>query len=316
MGGFVLRKIGAALIVLLIASFFVFLGIRALPGDPAVALGGEDRDPQVVAQIRHDYGLDRPLPVQYVRWLGHALEGDLGEDQRSLSVSHTIITKLPVTLELAGLSVLIAILIGIPTGVLAAVRRGKVSDYVSTTIGLIGLSVPHFWLGLMLIIVFSVDLHWLPAGDYVPIAHPLDNLEHMLLPAIVLGTGFAAVLMRQMRSAMLESMGSDYVRTARAKGLSEWKVVGWHAFRNSLITVTTVIGLQLGALISGAVITEQIFGIAGFGRLTIESVQQRDYTLIQGIVLVAAAGYVLVNLAVDILYSVLNPRIRVSGRPT
>jgi peptide/nickel transport system permease protein len=315
-GGFVLRKIGAALIVLLIASFFVFLGIRALPGDPAVALGGEDRDPQVVAQIRHDYGLDKPLPVQYVRWLGHALRGDLGEDQRSLSVSHTIITKLPVTLELAGLSVLIAILIGIPTGVLAAVRRGKVTDYVSTTIGLIGLSVPHFWLGLMLIIVFSVNLHWLPAGDYVPIAHPLDNLEHMILPAIVLGTGFAAVLMRQMRSAMLESMGSDYVRTARAKGLSEWKVVGWHAFRNSLITVTTVIGLQLGALISGAVITEQIFGIAGFGRLTIESVQQRDYTLIQGIVLVAAAGYVLVNLAVDILYSVLNPRIRVSGRPT
>jgi peptide/nickel transport system permease protein len=315
-GGFVLRKIGAALIVLLIASFFVFLGIRALPGDPAVALGGEDRDPQVIAQIRHDYGLDKPLPVQYVRWLGHALRGDLGEDQRSLSVSHTIITKLPVTLELAGLSVLIAILIGIPTGVLAAVRRGKVTDYVSTTIGLIGLSVPHFWLGLMLISVFSVNLHWLPAGDYVPIAHPLSNLEHMILPAIVLGTGFAAVLMRQMRSAMLESMGSDYVRTARAKGLSEWKVVGWHAFRNSLITVTTVIGLQLGALISGAVITEQIFGIAGFGRLTIESVQQRDYTLIQGIVLVAAAGYVLVNLAVDILYSILNPRIRVSGRPT
>ena len=316
MGGFVLRKTGAALIVLLIASFFVFLGIRALPGDPAVALGGEDRNPQVVAQIRHDYGLDKPLPVQYARWLGHALRGDLGEDQRSLSVSHTIITKLPVTLELAGLSVLIAILIGIPTGVLAAVRRGKVTDYVSTTIGLIGLSVPHFWLGLMLLIVFSVNLQWLPAGDYVPIAHPLSNLEHMILPAIVLGTGFAAVLMRQMRSAMLESMGSDYVRTARAKGLSEWKVVGWHAFRNSLITVTTVIGLQLGALISGAVITEQIFGIAGFGRLTIESVQQRDYTLIQGIVLVAAAGYVLVNLAVDILYSVLNPRIRVSGRPT
>jgi peptide/nickel transport system permease protein len=315
-GGFVLRKIGAALIVLLIASFFVFLGIRALPGDPAVALGGEDRDPQVVAQIRHDYGLDQPLPVQYVRWLGHALRGDLGQDQRSLSVSHTIITKLPVTLELAGLSVLLAILIGIPTGVLAAVRRGKPSDYASTAIGLIGLSVPHFWLGLMLIIVFAVDLHWLPAGDYVPIAHPLANLEHMVLPAIVLGTGFAAVLMRQMRSSMLESMGSDYVRTARAKGLSEWKVVGWHSFRNSLITVTTVIGLQLGALISGAVITEQIFGIAGFGRLTIESVQQRDYTLIQGIVLVAATGYVLVNLAVDILYSVLNPRIRVTGSPT
>jgi peptide/nickel transport system permease protein len=316
MGGFVLRKLGAALIVLAIASFLVFLGIRALPGDPALALGGEDRDPQVLAQIRHDYGLDQPIPVQYVRWVGHALQGDLGQDQRSLSVAHTIIHKLPVTLELAGLSVLVAIILGVPAGVLAAVRRGKASDYVSTGVALVGLSVPHFWLGLMMIIVFAVDLHWLPAGDYVSISHPLANLEHMVMPAIVLGTGFSAVLMRQTRSAMLESMGADYVRTARAKGLSEWKVLGWHAFRNSLITVTTVIGLQLGALISGAVITEQIFGIAGFGRLTIESVQQRDYTLIQGIVLVAATGYVVVNLLVDFLYSVLNPRIRVSGRPT
>jgi peptide/nickel transport system permease protein len=314
MGGFVLRKLGAALIVLAIASVLVFLGIRALPGDPALALGGEDRNAAVLKQIRHDYGLDKPLPVQYVRWLEHALRGDLGRDQRQLSVSRTIVQKLPVTLELAGLSVLIGVLIGIPTGVLAAVRRGKLMDYASTTIGLIGLSIPHFWLGLMLIVVFAVDLHWLPAGDYVSISHPLDNLKHMLLPAIVLGTGFSAVLMRQMRSAMLESMSADYVRTARAKGLSEWRVLGWHAFRNSLITVTTVIGLQLGALISGAVITEQIFGIAGFGRLTIESVEQRDYTLIQGIVLVAAAGYVFVNLAVDVLYSVLNPRIRVSGR--
>jgi peptide/nickel transport system permease protein len=315
-GGFVLRKLGAALIVLAIASLFVFLGIRALPGDPALALGGEDRDPQVLAQIRHDYGLDQPLPVQYVRWVGHALQGDLGQDQRSLSVAHTIIHKLPVTLELAALSVLIAIIIGVPAGVLAAVRRGKTSDYASTGVALVGLSVPHFWLGLMMIIVFAVDLHWLPAGDYVSISHPVANLEHLVMPAIVLGTGFSAVLMRQTRSAMLESMGADYVRTARAKGLSEWKVLGWHAFRNSLITVTTVIGLQLGALISGAVVTEQIFGIAGFGRLTIESVQQRDYTLIQGIVLVAAAGYVIVNLLVDLLYSVLNPRIRVSGRPT
>jgi peptide/nickel transport system permease protein len=314
MGGFVLRKLGAALIVLWIASVLVFLGIRALPGDPALALGGEDRSPAVLKQIRHDYGLDKPLPVQYVRWVGRALHGNLGRDQRQLSVSHTIIEKLPVTLELAGLSVLIGVLIGIPTGVLAAVRRGKIMDYASTTIGLIGLSIPHFWLGLMLIVAFAVELHWLPAGDYVSISHPLDNLKHMVLPAIVLGTGFSAVLMRQMRSAMLDSMSADYIRTARAKGLGEWRVLGWHAFRNSLITVTTVIGLQLGALISGAVITEQIFGIAGFGRLTVESIQQRDYTLIQGIVLVAAAGYVFVNLAVDVLYSVLNPRIRVSGR--
>jgi peptide/nickel transport system permease protein len=314
MGGFVLRKFGAALVVLFLASLFVFAGVRALPGDPALALGGEDRSPEVLAQIRHDYGLDKPLPVQYARWVGHALRGDLGRDQRELSVSHTIISKLPITLELAGLAVLIGTLIGIPAGILAAVRRGKPADYASTTLALIGLSVPHFWLGLMMIILFAVELHWLPAGDYVSISHPFANLEHMVMPALVLGTGLSAIIMRQMRSAMLESLSTDYVRTARAKGLSEWKVVGSHAFRNSLITVTTVIGLQLGALISGAVITEQIFGIAGFGRLTIESVSERDYTLIQGIVLVAAVGYVVVNLTVDLLYSVLNPRIRVSGR--
>jgi peptide/nickel transport system permease protein len=199
----------------------------------------------------------------------------------------------------------------------AAVRRGKVSDYVANAVALVGLSVPHFWLGLLLIILFAVKLGWLPSGGYVPFGEdPVDNLRHMLLPALVLGTGLAAVVMRQMRSSMIDSLGADYIRTARAKGLSERAVVGKHAFRNSLITVTTVIGLQLGALISGAVITETIFQIAGFGRLTIDAVNQRDYALIQGVVLVAAAGYVLVNLTVDILYSFLNPRIRVSGRPT
>jgi peptide/nickel transport system permease protein len=314
MGSFLLRKAGAALIVLFLASLLVFLGVRALPGDPALALGGEDRSPIVLTQIRHEYGLDRPLPVQYVRWIGHALRGDLGTDSRGLSVSRTIVKKIPITLELAGLSVLIGMLLGIPAGILAAVRRGKILDYVGTAIALVGLSVPHFWLGMMMILVFAVDFHWLPAGDYVSVAHPLQNLRHMLMPALVLGTGLSAVLMRQMRSAMLESLGTDYVRTARAKGLGEWSVVGKHALRNSLITVTTVIGLQLGALISGAVITEQIFSIAGFGRLTVESVQQRDYALIQGIVLVAAAGYVIVNLGVDLTYSLLNPRIRVSGR--
>jgi peptide/nickel transport system permease protein len=181
---------------------------------------------------------------------------------------------------------------------------------------LVGLSVPHFWLGLLLIILFAVKLHWLPSGGYVPFGEdPVENLRHMLMPALVLGTGLSAVVMRQMRSAMLDSLNADYIRTARAKGLSEWTVVGRHALRNSLITVTTVIGLQLGALISGAVITETIFQIAGFGRLTIDAVTQRDYALIQGVVIVTAAGYVLVNLTVDVLYSFLNPRIRISGRP-
>ena len=315
MGGFLLRKAGAALVVLFLASLLVFAGVRALPGDPAIALGAENRDPAVMKEIRHKYGLDRPVPVQYGRWVWLALQGDLGSDQRKLPVAHTIVSRLPITLELAGLSVLFGSLLGIGAGIVAAVRRGKPADYAATTLALVGLSLPHFWLGLLLIILFAVKLGWLPAGGYVSLhADPLQNLRHMALPAFVLGTGLSAVLMRQMRSSMLDSLSADYVRTARAKGLSERRV-GFHALRNSLITVTTVIGLQLGALISGAVITERIFGIAGFGRLTIDAIDQRDYTLIQGVVLVAAAGYVVVNLAVDVVYSLLNPKIRVAGGP-
>jgi peptide/nickel transport system permease protein len=317
MGGFLLRKAGAALIVVVASSIVVFAGVRALPGDPAIALGGESRDPAVLAAIRHKYGLDQPLPVQYGKWVWHAVQGDLGTDSRELPVAHTIVTRIPITLELAFLSVLFGSVLGIGAGMIAAVRRGKPSDHAATTFALVGLSVPHFWLGLMLIVLFAVDLGWLPSGGYVSFASdPIGNLEHMILPAIVLGTGLAAVVMRQTRSAMLTSLGADYVRTARAKGLSERAVVGKHALRNSLITVTTVIGLQLGALISGAVITEQIFVIPGFGRLTIEAINQRDYTLLQGVVLVAATGYVVVNLLVDVVYSVLNPRIRVSGSST
>jgi peptide/nickel transport system permease protein len=314
MGGFLLRKAGAALIVVFLSSIVVFIGIRALPGDPAVALGAENRDPAVMAAIRHSYGLDKPLPVQYVKWISKALRGDLGLDARQLPVGHTIVTRLPITLELAFLAILVGTAIGVLAGVIAAVRRGKASDHAATASALVGLSVPHFWLGLMMIIAFAVDLHWLPASGYVSFrAHPLGNLEHLVMPALVLGTGLSAVLMRQTRSAMLNSLSADYVRTARAKGLSESAVIGKHALRNSLITVTTVIGLQLGALISGAVITEQIFVIPGFGRLTLDAVNERDYTLLQGVVLVAATGYVLVNLLVDVAYSLLNPRIRVSG---
>lgn len=312
MGGFLLRKVGAALLVLVVASMLVFLGVRAIPGDPAIALGAENRDPAVLAAIRHKYLLDKPLPVQYVHWIWLALHGDLGVDQRQLPVATTIVQRIPITLELALLSLVVSTLVGIPAGVIAAVRRGRPEDYAVTATALIGLSVPHFWLGLMFIIWFAVDLHWLPASGSVSIHHPLANLEHLVMPAIVLGTGFAAVLMRQMRSSMLTSLGTDYVRTARAKGLSERSVIWQHAFRNSLITITTLIGLQLGALISGVVITETIFGIAGFGRLTIDAINQRDYTLIQGVVLVTAAGYVIVNLFVDVVYSLLNPRIRVS----
>jgi peptide/nickel transport system permease protein len=292
----------------------VFAGVRALPGDPAIAFGGENRDPAVLEAIRHHYGLDQPLPVQYVKWLALAVQGDLGRDQRELPVAQTIVQRLPTTLELAGLSIFIGVLIGIPAGIIAAVRQRKASDYVATSAALVGLSVPHFWLGLMMISYFAVTLHWMPASGYVPFFEdPIENLRHLLMPAIVLGTGLSAVLMRQMRSSMLTSLGADYVRTARAKGLSERSVIMKHALRNSLITVTTIVGVQLGALISGVVVTESIFVIPGFGRLTLDAINQRDYALLQGVVLVSAFCYVLVNLIVDLLYSVLNPRIRVAG---
>jgi peptide/nickel transport system permease protein len=313
---FILRRVGAALVVLFLSSVLVFVGIRALPGDPALALAGEESDPATLAQIREKYGLDQPVPVQYLQWLGLALRGDLGESTRTgLDVTPIILERLPITLELAFLSVLIGVLLGISAGVLAAVRRGFLADYTTTSVALVGISIPNFWLGLMLILVFAVHLKWLPASGYVPFFEdPVENLRRMLMPAFVLGTGIAAVVMRQMRSSMLESLGADYIRTARAKGLSEPVVIGLHALRNSLITVVTVVGLQMGALISGAVVTEQIFVIPGFGRLTIDAIFERDFPLIQGVVLVAAAGYVIVNLTVDVLYSLINPRIRVAGR--
>jgi peptide/nickel transport system permease protein len=312
---YLLQRTGSALLALVLASMLVFAGIRALPGDAALALAGEERDPASLQEIREKYGLDDPVPVQYLRWVSLAVRGDLGQSVRTgLDVADTILDKLPITLELAVLSVLVAILIGIPTGMIAAARQGKPADYVSNAFGLFGLSIPNFWLGLVLILLLAVRTNVFPASGYVPFfENPIANLYYMALPAFVLGTGLAAVIMRQMRSSMLESLQADYIRTARAKGLSEWSVVGSHALRNSLITVVTVIGLQLGGLISGAVVTEQIFVIPGFGNLIVSAVFQRDLPVIQGAVLVAAAGYIVINLLVDIVYSLLNPRIRVSG---
>jgi peptide/nickel transport system permease protein len=313
MVGFLLKKAGAALIVVFLASLLVFLGMRAIPGDPATALAGEEADPVAIEAIRHEYGLDQPLPVQYWRWVSRVVQGDLGIDHRDLPIGQTIVHRLPLTLELATLSLLLAILIGVPAGVIAAVRQGRPSDHVARFGALIGQSVPNFWLGLLLITWFAVELQWLPSIGYVSMRDPVGNLEHLVLPVIVLGTAFAARLMRQTRSAMLDSLGSDYVRTARAKGMSEWSVVGRHALRNSLITIVTIIALDFGALMSGAIVVETIFGIPGFGRLSIDAINSRDYTMIQGIVLVVAVVYVLVNLLADVAYSLLDPRIRVAG---
>ena len=315
MGAFLLRRAGQSLVTLFLATIVVFFGIRALPGDPALALAGEERDPTALAEVRAHYGLDQPILVQYWRWLREVATGNLGESLRTgISVTETILSRIPVTLELALLSLLVAILLGVGTGVLAAVRRGSWTEWLANLAALLGLSVPSFWLGIMLILVFAIILGWLPASGYVsPLEDLVGNLQHMVMPSLVLGAQFAAILMRQTRSAMLESLGADYVRTARAKGLSESQVVFGHALRNSLITVLTLLGLRLGLLISGAIITEQVFVIPGFGRLLVEAVFTRDYPIIQGVALVSATAYIAANLAVDLLYSVANPRIRLQG---
>jgi peptide/nickel transport system permease protein len=314
MGLFILRRALSSVVVLFLASIVVFLGIRALPGDPALALAGESASPAVLTAIRHQFGLDQPLPVQYLHYVEQAAHGNFGiSTVDQIPVSQILAQRIPVTLELALLSILIGVLIGVPAGVISAVRQGKPADYVSNGFGLVGLSVPHFWLGLLAIWIFAVHLHVLPASGFVGLAQdPVENLRRMVMPAVVLGTGLSAVLMRQTRSALLGQLSEDYVRTARAKGLSRRLQVR-HALRNSLTTVATVLGLQLGGLISGAVVTEQIFVIPGFGKLTVDAVLQRNFPVIEGVVLITVAGYVGVNLMVDLAYAWLNPRLRVQG---
>jgi peptide/nickel transport system permease protein len=318
MARYLLNRAWQSLVTLVLATVVVFIGVRALPGDPALALAGEDRSPAALAAIRHHYGLDQPMPLQFLNFVKSALQADFGVSIRTgASVSSMIWTALPVTVELSILAILIAMALGIGAGVIAAVRRGKPSEWVANGLALIGLSVPHFWLGLLAILYLSVAAGLFPASGFVPILQdPVGNLHHIILPAVILGTGLAAVIMRQTRSAMLESLSADYVRTAKAKGLNPRAVIGRHALRNSLIVVVTIVGLQLGGLISGAVVTEQIFGLPGFGKMTIDAVFQRDYPVIQAVVLITATAYILINFLVDMLYSLIDPRIRVTGEST
>ncbi|MFI6296924.1 ABC transporter permease [Nonomuraea sp. NPDC050790] len=311
---YLLRRLAESAVTFLLATVVVFAGVRALPGDPARALAGEDATPELLAAIREQYGLDQPLLVQYTRYVTTSLTGDLGTSLRTgLPVRDMLAQALPVTVELALLSLAIAVLIGVLAGVVAAVRRGRPAEWIANGFALLGLSIPNFWLGLMGILWLSVALGLFPASGYVPfLTDPLGNLHRMVMPAVVLGTGLAAVIMRQTRASMLEALSADYVRTARAKGLAERQVIGVHALRNSLIVVVTIAGLQLGVLISGAVVTERIFAIPGFGKLTVDAVFQRDYPIIQGVVLVTATAYIVINLLVDLLYSVIDPRIRVA----
>ena len=312
---FFVRRAFISVITLFVISLIVFAGVRAIPGDPARVMAGTDADEAGLEEIREKYGLNDRLPVQYFRWIGLALRGDLGESIRTRqSVVATVAQKLPITIELAVLAILVALAIAIPAGVFAAVRRNTGWDMLASALSLGGVSVPNFWLGIMMILLLSVHLGWLPASGFVPWwEDPVDNLARMLMPALVLGTGLAAVLMRQTRNSMIEVLSADYIRTARAKGLPQRGVVLRHAIRNALLPVVTILGLQTGALMGGAVVTEQIFVVPGFGRLIVEAVFTRDYPLVQGVVLITASSYVLINLLVDISYSLLNPRIRVRG---
>jgi peptide/nickel transport system permease protein len=312
---FLVRRGFISAVTLVLISLIVFTGVRMIPGDPARVLGGTDADPAGMEEIRQKYGLNDPIAVQYFRWVGLALRGDLGESIRTRqSVAWTVAVKLPITVELAGLALLVALALAIPAGVVAAVRRNTTWDVLASAVSLCGVSIPNFWLGIMLILLVSVRLGWLPASGFVPLVEdPVANLKRMIMPALVLGTALAAVLMRQTRNAMIEILSADYIRTARSKGLAGFAVVVRHALRNGLIPVVTILGLQMGALMSGAVITESIFVVPGFGRLIVEAVFTRDYPVVQGVVLITASSYVLINLLVDVSYSVLNPRIRVRG---
>ena len=298
---------------ILLVSILVFALQQLMPGDPAVVLAGEERgDPQVLAQIRTELWLDRPIVVQYLHWVGGVVQGDLGFSWRIRQpVAQLVLTKLPVTLQLGGMAFLIALTIGIPTGILSAVYRNRPLDYVANFVGLAGLSTPNFWLGIMLILLVSVNLGWLPPSGYVPLTEDWrQSLATTIMPAFVLGNAIAAILMRHTRSAMLTAMDQDYVRTARAKGLRETAVVLRHAFRNALVPVVTLGALELGTLLSGAVLTEQVFSIPGFGKLVVDAVFNRDYPVVQGVVLVTAMLFILLNLLADVLYSVINPRLR------
>lgn len=312
MFAFFVRRLVSLMPTLLFVSMLIFGLQHLLPGDPAQMMAGEDQDPAVIAQLREKLHLDKPLPVQYGYWIGGVLRGDLGESARTqLPVLDLILQKLPVTVELALLSMLIALVISIPAGVISAVRAGSAWDHGATVFALSGLSMPNFWLGIMMILLFSVQLGWLPASGYVsPFEDLRANLAAMIMPAFVLGTGISAVLMRHTRSSMLQVLSADYVRTARAKGLSEPTVVLKHALRNALTPVITLGALELGTLLSGAVLTEQVFTIPGFGKLIIDAVFNRDYAVVQGVVLVTATAYILLNLMADMAYFVFNPRLR------
>jgi peptide/nickel transport system permease protein len=309
---FIVRRILLTVPILFLVSVFAFLLIHLIPGDPAQVILGEDATPEALHALRQSLDLDKPIPLQYLLWLGKVLQGNLGMSITSHVPVVTLISqRLPATVELTIGTFLVAALIAFPAGILAAVRRGTAIDYTSTFVALGGMSIPNFWLAMMAIIYFSVKLGWLPASGYVPFAqNPAQNLISIILPCLATGLRESAVLMRMLRSSLLEVVGMDFVRTAKAKGSSEFRIILGHVLRNAMIPVVTTSGLMIAGLLGGLVITESIFSIPGFGRLIVESVYKRDYVTVQGAILVSGLLVVLVNLVVDLLYAVIDPRIK------
>ena len=312
---FIARRLMQMIPVLFFVSVIIFVLVNLVPGDAARLFLGEEAPPDALKALRHELGLDRPVYIQYLRWVGAMLRGDFGHSFKdNRQVLPTVIQKVPVTGELTAAALLIAWTIAIPAGVLAAWRRRTAVDYSASAAALTGLSLPNFWVGIMLIYLFAVNLRWLPASGFVSVFQdPVRNLRSIVMPAFVLGIVLAAVVMRQLRSSMLEVLSADYVRTANAKGLAGRVVLVRHALRNALIPVITVMGIQMGTLLGGAVITETIFALPGLGRLAVESIYGRDYPMLEGVVLFSAFSILFINLLVDIVYSLVDPRIKLAG---
>jgi peptide/nickel transport system permease protein len=307
-----LGRLTSILATLLLLSVAVFCLQLLLPGDPALILAGEDRSPETIAAIRERFGLDQPVPIQYFRWLANALQGDFGMSMRfNQPVGVLVLSKLPVTFQLAAMALVFAVVVGVSAGIVAAVYAGRPADHALGVLGILGFSIPNFWLGILLIMVVSVQWGLLPASGYVsPSIDPWQSFTTMLMPAFVLGSQLAAVLMRHMRSAMIEVLNADFVRTAMAKGIPRWRIVAKHALRNALVPVVTLGALEFGQLLGGSVLTEFVFTIPGIGKLLVDSVFNRDYPVVQAIVLCSGAIYIALNLTADLAYVLIDPRAR------
>lgn len=312
---YIAKRVAHAMVVIYIVATIVFFAVRAIPGDPARVLLGGDANAEAIAALREEMGLNEPLYVQYFRWLGRIFQGDLGTsvfgDQAVLQM---LVGVAEPTLSIAGLGMLIALLISIPAGITSAVKQYQWEDYVATAVSFVGISMPGFWIGIVLLIVFSARLGWFPAFGYVSFRQGIIPwLQHIILPAFAVGLPYGGILMRMTRSSMMEVLNEDYMRTARAKGLNGRIVLFKHGLQNALIPIITIAGILLGVLLGGVVAVEIVFGIQGLGRLLIASIQRRDFPVIQGSVIVISFVFVFMNLLIDVLYTSINPRIKYGG---